>query len=72
LNPAGVPPEIEDYVRSTARFLALPLDDGQVQRVAAHLARTKLLADSLAAVPLEPELEPPEIYCPAPFPPGGE
>jgi hypothetical protein len=62
--------EIEDYVRVTARFLSLPLDDEQVKRVAVHLARTRALADSLQAVPLEPELELAEIYCPAPFPPG--
>jgi hypothetical protein len=62
--------EIEDYVRITARFLSLPLDDEQVRRVAVHLARTRAMADSLHAVPLEPELELAEIYCPAPFPPG--
>ena len=43
-------------------------DDVQVQRVAAHLARTKAMADALAAVPLQPGDEPSEIFCPAPFP----
>ena len=55
-------------MRSAARFAALPLDEAQVQRVATHLARTRLLAESLAAVPLSPELEPAEVYSPAPFP----
>jgi hypothetical protein len=68
---SGALAETEDYVRSAARFLALPLDEAQVQRVAVHLARTRALAESLAAVPLAPELEPAEVYCPAPFPPDG-
>lgn len=66
------PHDIEPYVRSAAQLAALPLDDAQVQRVAVHLARTKLLADSLLAVPLPPETEPAEVYRPAPFPPGSE
>ncbi|MGY4830671.1 DUF4089 domain-containing protein [Sphaerotilaceae bacterium SBD11-9] len=61
--------EIQDYVRSTARFLALPLDDAQVERVAVHLGRTQDMVAALQSVPLHPELEPAEIYCPAPFPP---
>jgi hypothetical protein len=60
--------DLAGYVRATAGLLALPLDDAQVQRVAAHLARTKTMADALAAVPLEPADEPSEIFCPAPFP----
>ena len=56
------------YVQATARVLGLPLDDAQVQRVAAHLARTKAMADALAAVPLAAHEELAEIYCPAPFP----
>ncbi|MCR5885608.1 DUF4089 domain-containing protein [Rhizobacter sp. J219] len=63
------PQDLEPYVRSAAQLAALPLDDAQVQRVAVHLARTKLLADSLLAMPLPPETEPAEVYRPAPFPP---
>lgn len=66
------PQDIEQYVRSAAQLAALPLDDAQVQRVAVHLARTKLLADSLLMVPLPAETEPAEVYRPAPFPPGSE
>jgi hypothetical protein len=62
--------QTKDYVRATARFLALPLDEAQVERVAAHLARTQAMVAALQDVPLHPELEPVEIYCPAPFPPG--
>ena len=57
-----------DYVRSAARFLDLPLDEAQVQRVAAHLARTKLMVTLLRDSPLPDALEPAEVYCPAPFP----
>lgn len=64
--------EIQDYVRATARILALPLDDSRVERVAAHLARTQAMVALLQDVPLHPDLEPAEIYCPAPFPPGDD
>ena len=56
------------YVQASARVLHLPLDAAQVQRVAAHLVRTKALADTLAAVPLAAHEELAEIFCPAPFP----
>lgn len=61
--------EVQDYVRATARFLALPLDEAQVERVAVHLARTQAMVVVLKDTPLHAELEPAEIYCPAPFPP---
>jgi len=64
--------EVQDYVRATARFLALPLAEAQVERVAVHLARTQAMVAALKDAPLHPELEPAEIYCPAPFPPGDE
>ena len=66
------PEDIEQYVRSAAQMAALPLNDAQVQRVAVHLARTQGMAAGLQALPFEPELEPAEIYLPAPFPPGDE
>jgi uncharacterized protein involved in propanediol utilization len=61
--------DIKDYVRSTARFLALPLDEAQVARVAVHLERTRGMVVALQQLPLHAALEPAEIYCPAPFPP---
>ena len=64
----ATPDHVIDYVRAAALMLDLSLDAAQVQRVAAHLARTKQLADSLTAVPLAPHDEPAEIFCPAPFP----
>ena len=62
------PSEVTDYVRSTARFLELRLDDAQVARVAEHLARTRTLVALLRDAPLADEVEPAEVFCPAPFP----
>jgi hypothetical protein len=62
------PPEVVQYVRTTASFLDLPLDDAQVERVAVHLNRTKGMVAPLVALPLRPDEDPPEIYQPAPFP----
>jgi hypothetical protein len=59
---------VTDYVRSAARFLDLPLDDAQVERVAGHLTRTKAMVALLHAAPLAPEDEPAELFRPAPFP----
>ena len=64
--------DTQDYVRSTARFLALPLDEAQVERVAVHLARTQAMVAALQAMPLPAEVETAEIFCPAPFPPGDD
>ncbi len=56
------------YVRASAAFLQLPLDDERVHAVAAHLERTAALADLLAAKPLPVEAEPAQVYCPMAFP----
>ena len=64
--PAGV--DIAAYVRASAALLELPLDDAQVQRVAVQLARTRAMVAPLRALPLAPEAEPAQLYCPAPFP----
>jgi hypothetical protein len=61
--------EIHDYVRATARFLNLRLEQAQLERVAAHLARTQAMVTSLQAVTLPHDVETAEIFCPAPFPP---
>ena len=62
------PAEVIDYVRSAALLLDLPMDDAQLLRVATHLARTRALATPLRALDLPAELEPAEVFCPAPFP----
>jgi hypothetical protein len=59
--------DLVGYVRASAKLLALPLDEARVQRVAQHLGRTAALAQLLDAMPLTPEDELAEIYCPAPF-----
>lgn len=60
--------EVLAYVRATARALELPLDDARARAVALHLGRTALLAQALEAYVLSPEVEPAEVYRPAPFP----
>jgi hypothetical protein len=57
------------YVQAAAVTLDLKLDTAQAARVATHLQRTAALAALIDAVPLADEVEPAEIYCPAPFPP---
>ena len=64
------PPETLAYVRASARFLNLPLDEDRIARVAVHLERTRQMVADLQALPLEVDVEPAEIYQPAPFPPG--
>lgn len=56
------------YVNATAALLELPLDAARAQAVAAHLGRTAALARMLDAVAMGAEVEPAEVYCPAPFP----
>jgi hypothetical protein len=55
------------YVKAAAVMLDLPLDDARAERVAGHLALSASLAQALEAFPLAPEVEPAEVYCPAPF-----
>ena len=66
------PPETLDYVRASARFLNLPLDEERIARVAVHLERTRHMVAALQALPLDVDVEPAEIYKPAPFPPGSD
>lgn len=58
----------QNHVTVMAKLLGLRIDDARAERVAAHFARTKLLAELLGSVPLSPFKEPAEIYQPAPFP----
>ncbi|MBU0587772.1 MAG: DUF4089 domain-containing protein [Gammaproteobacteria bacterium] len=60
--------EVLAYVRATTRALQLSLDEARTQAVALHLGRTTALAQMLEAVQLLPEIEPAEVYRPAPFP----
>jgi Protein of unknown function (DUF4089) len=56
------------YVRATATLLDLPLEDSRIQRVADHLIRTAAMAKQLEGMRLEADVEPAQVYCPAPFP----
>jgi hypothetical protein len=57
------------YVKAAATALALPLDDEQALRVAAHFARSAAMAAQLEreAAPGEAD-EPAQVYVPKPFP----
>ncbi len=55
------------YVQAAAVAVDLKLDTAQAARVATHMLRTAGMAALLDAVPLHDEIEPAEIYCPAPF-----
>lgn len=58
--------EALSYVIASATALQLPLDAAQAQRVAGHLQRTAAMAAPLMKLPLTPDAELAEIYCPAP------
>ena len=60
--------ELIDYVRSCARLMELALADDQIGRVAMHLSRTRALAALLHGFELHAEVDPAEVYSPAPFP----
>jgi hypothetical protein len=66
------PTDVLAYVKATAAVLELPLDDARAERVAGHLTLSAALAKALEAYPLSPEVEPAEVYCPAPFSPAGD
>lgn len=56
------------YVQAASQALELPLDEARQQAVAAHLARTLVLAQMLEQAPLGVADEPAEVFRPAPFP----
>jgi hypothetical protein len=66
---AAVPDDMLDYVRAASLLLDLTLDAAQMHRVAAHLERTRAMAQMLSEAELSPHDELAEIFCPAPFPP---
>ena len=51
------PPATLDYVRASARFLNLPLDEERIARVAVHLERTRHMVADLQALPLDVDVE---------------
>jgi hypothetical protein len=63
--------EILAYVNAAAAAAGMPLDAAGARRVAAHLARTAAMAQSLESAALQAHDEPAEVFRPAPFPPEG-
>ena len=63
---------IFEYVKATAALLDLPLDDARAERVAGHLTLSAALAAALDTYPLPPDVEPAEVYCPAPYSAAGD
>lgn len=57
------------YVRASAVALGMPMDEERLARVAGYLALSARFAALLDAADLGPEVEPAEVFCPAPFPP---
>ncbi|MES2282570.1 MAG: AtzG-like protein [Pseudomonadota bacterium] len=56
------------FVKAAAAAVSLPLDDEQIKRVAVHMQRTSLMAAQLDAFTMHVDMEPAEVYSPAPFP----
>ncbi len=56
------------FVKAAAAAVSLPLDDAQALRVAVHMQRTSLMASQLDDFSMSVDLEPAEVFSPAPFP----
>lgn len=56
------------YAKASADVLGIPMDAARALRVAGYLQLSGQFAGQLDAVAMGPELEPAEVYCPAPFP----
>jgi hypothetical protein len=61
-----------EYVMAAAAALGLRLDAARAKSVAQDLQRTAAMAALLADAGLAPELEPSEVFKPAPFPVAGD
>ena len=56
------------FVKAAAAAVSLPLDDAQALRVAVHMQRTSLMAAQLEAFSMQVDMEPADVFKPAPFP----
>ncbi len=59
---------MKNYVSVVSETIELQLDASQIERVAMHLERTKLMCKELMDMDFSPECELVEIYVPAPYP----
>lgn len=60
--------QAQGHARAVGATLGIPMDEGRVERVAFYLALTARIMGELERIPLGPEVEPAEVFCPAPFP----
>jgi len=60
--------QVLNYVQAAALAVGLQVDPARAHAVAQHFGRTLAMARALDDIPLSPEQEPSEIFCPAPFP----
>ena len=56
------------FVKAAAAAVSLPLGDVQARRVAVHMQRTSLMAAQLDAFTMNVDMEPADVFTPAPFP----
>lgn len=61
-------PQLLAYANASAEALGIPMDAARAQRVAGYLRLSGSFAGLLDAVAMGSELEPAEVFCPAPFP----
>ncbi len=61
-------PQLLAYANASAQALGIPMDAERALRVAGYLRLSGNFAGLLEALAMGPELEPAEVFCPAPFP----
>ena len=61
-------PQAQAHARAVGATLGIPMDDERVSRVVFYLALTARMVDELERVTDAVEVEPAEVFCPAPFP----
>lgn len=57
-----------EYVKASAIALGIDLDDARAKRVAVYFQLAEGFARQLEGTALVPELDPAEVFLPAPFP----
>ena len=60
--------QAQAHARAVGATLGIPMDEERVSRVAFYLALTARMVGDLEQVTAGPEVEPAEVFCPAPFP----
>lgn len=60
--------QAQAHARAVGATLGIPMDEERVSRVAFYLALTARMVGDLEQVTAGPEVEPAEVFSPAPFP----